>query len=81
MMSMHELSISMSEPMLSLSMLIFAKSGQASRSKAWLDRTGQGAQGRTSPWTGLRFQKDSCQANEGQGHPKELSLYPTSSLL
>ena len=34
---MHELSLSMPEPMLSLSMLILAKSGQ-SKSKSWLTK-------------------------------------------
>ena len=38
--SMHELSLSMPEPMLSLSMLILAKSGQA-RSKSWLSKVPQ----------------------------------------
>ena len=37
MLSMHELSLSMPEPMLSLSMLILAKSGQ-SKSKSWLTK-------------------------------------------
>ena len=38
MLSMHELSLSMPEPMLSLSMLILAKSGQ-SKSKSWLTQS------------------------------------------
>ena len=37
MLSMHELSLSMPEPMLSLSMLILAKSGQP-KSKSWLTK-------------------------------------------
>ena len=43
MLSMHELSLSMPEPMLSLSMLILAKSGQ-SKSKSWLTKVPVGSQ-------------------------------------
>ena len=42
MLSMHELSLSMPKPMLSLSMLILAKSGQ-SKSKSWLTKVPVGS--------------------------------------